>query len=104
MVCIEQLNKIKETLEIMTISQQIEVLKIFINNDIEISENNNGSFINLSNLSPVIINKLEEYIIFVSNQNENLIKIESEKRDIKEKFFENKIKTNKDIEYNEQII
>ena len=88
----------------MTISQQIEVLKIFINNDIEISENNNGSFINLSNLSPVIINKLEEYIIFVSNQNENLIKIESEKRDIKEKFFENKIKTNKDIEYNEQII
>ena len=45
---IELLNKIKNTVELFNKQQQLEILKLFINNSVNISENSNGTFINLS--------------------------------------------------------
>lgn len=65
------------------------------------SENNNGTFINLTNLSELVIIKLEKYIEFISAQQIQLLSIEDEKTTIKKEFFKHekkitKLKKNKD--------
>ena len=72
----------------MNKSYQIEILKLLMTEkSIIISENNNGSFINLSNLDNLIINKLENFIEYVKKQQNQLSFIENEKVNIKNEFF-----------------
>jgi hypothetical protein len=85
---IDKLQQIKENIEKMNKCYQLEILKI-LNNDatVILSENNNGTFINLSNLEDDIISKLEEYIKYVDKQQNQLLNIEQEKANIKSEFF-----------------
>ena len=90
---------IKDNIEGMEKCHQIEVLKIFYNEDSEsINENNNGVFINLVDISNDIIQKLQEYIIYVDKQQKHLFNIEQKKISIENTFFNNTNKDNKDIE------
>ena len=66
---IEQLNK----------KQQIEVLKIVTQMNISYSENNNGTFFNLSNLSNDQLSKINSYISYVSDQETTLQELETVK-------------------------
>jgi hypothetical protein len=97
-----KLHTIKETIEDMEKCHQIEILKILVKNSIVISENNNGTFVNLSDLSEDIIVLLDNYIKFVNKQDNQLLNIEKEKAVIKDEFFKQdkrniKLKRNKDI-------
>ena len=84
----DRLHNIKENIEKMNKSYQIEILKLLMTEkSIIISENNNGSFINLSNLDNLIINKLENFIEYVKKQQNQLSFIENEKVNIKNEFF-----------------
>lgn len=85
----ENLTNIKESIEKMDLTNQKEILKIFKENNINISENNNGSFINLSSVNSDIIIKIEKYIEYFNKQQNNLIFIEDEKINIKNEFFYN---------------
>lgn len=84
----ERLLKLKTSIEDMSKYHQIEILRILYNlNEICINENNNGSFINLTEQSEYIIGELEKYTVYVKEQQEQLSKIEDEKNIIKETFF-----------------
>tara|TARA_B100000575_G_C22982264_1_gene566721 strand:+ start:50 stop:310 length:261 start_codon:yes stop_codon:yes gene_type:complete len=84
----ERLLKLKTSIEDMTKYHQIEILRILYNlNEKCINENNNGSFINLTEQSEYIISELEKYTVYVKEQQEQLNKIEDEKNIIKETFF-----------------
>lgn len=84
---IENLNKF----------HQIEILKIFNEeNSNMINENNNGVFINLVDLSESLYNKLNEYITYVNVQQEQLTSIEEEKINIENEFFKEKNKLYKE--------
>lgn len=84
----ERLLKLKTSIEDMSKYHQIEILRILYNlNEICINENNNGSFINLTEQSEYIISELEKYTVYVKEQQEQLNKIEDEKNIIKETFF-----------------
>ena len=88
MLGIDRLHTIKETIELMNKSYQVEILKLLISEEsIVISENNNGTFVNLSNLDIKIINKLEKFIEYVKTQQSQLSHIENEKINIKNEFF-----------------
>lgn len=92
----QYLINLKETIEKMDIINQKEVLNIFKDNSVNISENNNGSFINLSNISKDVIDKIEKYIKYFNEQQSNLEYIEHEKINIQNEFFlSNKDKKNK---------
>ena len=98
---IVKLQIIKEQIENMNKYQQIEILKLFIKNSVIYSENNNGTFVNLSDLSDNILNKLEDYIKFVDKQNNQLLTMEEETANLKREFFKEdkrniKIKSNKE--------
>lgn len=83
----ESLINIKELIESMEIVNQKEVLKILKDNGVNISENNNGSFINLSNLDKEVLIKITNYIEYFNKQQKNLLFIEEEKINIKKEFF-----------------
>jgi len=83
-----ELVKIKERIECMSKKHQIDVLKI-LNNDqyVILNENNNGVFINLNELDINILNKLLDFITYVTNQENHLNSVESIKNDIEKTYF-----------------
>ena len=87
---VEKLQNIKDTIEKMNKLQQIEVLKLLLEADIETSENGNGTFVNLSELSEDIITKLLDYIHFINKQNKLIDDLETKKQNIQDIFFNNK--------------
>jgi len=88
MADIERFQNVKDTIEQFNKQQQIEVLRLLFKNSATMSENNNGSFINLTELPNYILVELENYIIFVKTQHNQLLYMEQEKDSIKKEFFD----------------
>lgn len=81
-------NVLKERIERMDKYHQIEILRILNKfSEIKKNENNNGTFINLTELSPEIIKQLEKYTDYVDEQQKLLKKIEKEKEQLEQTFF-----------------
>jgi hypothetical protein len=85
------LQGIKDRIELMSKQYQLDVARILLKeNNVSHNENQNGIFINLSNLSPDIIAKLQQYISYVDLQESQLNNIEQQKDELKDIYF-NKI-------------
>ena len=81
------LENIKNEIESMNKTKQLEVLTILKDNSVNISENKNGCFINLTTLNIEIIDKLKNFIKYSSNQEEHLNNFEKKILDVKSVFF-----------------
>ena len=89
------LEALKCTIESMPKYHQVEVLSILKQQkDICINENNNGTFINLTELDKSVIEILNKYVLYVDEQKNQLDIIENEKKRIEKTYFN---KDNKDI-------
>lgn len=73
------LKFISKEVNCLTKEKHIEIFSIIHNNTNKYSENNNGIFINLTEIEPKIIKKIYEYIIYMKIQEKNIKKIEKEK-------------------------
>lgn len=91
----DQLNLLKSRIEKMDKFNQIKILSILNKSTIQITENRNGIFINLTELSNTVIEKLFKYVNYVDEQNNTLGITEEIKDNFKDKFF-NDEKDNKD--------
>jgi hypothetical protein len=81
-------NVLKERIEHMDKYHQIEILRILNKfSEIKKNENNNGTFINLTELSAEVIKELEKYTDYVDEQQKLLKKIEKEKEQLEQNFF-----------------
>ncbi len=89
------LVKLKTKIESFTKERQREILNIFIENDIDISENSNGCFINLSMTPSSVLNKITDYLKLIEKQEEELLKIEELKKGYINQYFKN---NNKDTQ------
>jgi hypothetical protein len=69
----ELVNKIIKLLPI----QQNEIFNIFNKNNINYTKNNNGVFINITNIDDVIVKEIENYMNYIKHNNERLEKIET---------------------------
>jgi hypothetical protein len=88
------LTEIKNIIEKMDKYHHVEILKIlYSDTNTVLNENNNGIFVNLTDLDSVIIEKLEKYIDYVNFQQENLAILESEKNKLEKNFFKEKKST-----------
>lgn len=85
-----QLIALKNKIEQLSKKQQIEVLKIINTLDISFSENSNGVFFNLSSLSEEHLEKINNYLSYVSDQEEALQELETVKNELCETFFNGK--------------
>lgn len=82
---------IKKTIESLNKTRQVEILKIFLNNNISISENNNGTFVNLSFLSEDCLSELKEYLNYIKDQEASLKTLENVKAEFIKEHFDNNI-------------
>jgi len=97
---IEYLTKLKNRIESMDKHHQIEILKILSKNMCKINENKSGVFVNMTFLDQIILGKIEEYLTYMKEQEENLITTEYQKQEfINSYFVEKEDKDNIPITY-----
>ena len=90
-VIMSTLVEIKKTIESLNKTRQVEILKIFLKNNVSISENNNGTFINLSHLQEDCLNELKDYLNYIKDQEASLKTIENVKAEFIKEHFDNTI-------------
>lgn len=77
------LESLKNTIESLSKTHQIEILKILNKHEsVKINTNKSGSFINMSMLEDTILIEVVAYIDFIKKQEESLTKIEQEKKNM----------------------
>jgi hypothetical protein len=76
----KELSVLCKTIEYFSKEDQIEILKIISNVNVNlISENNNGSFINMNDLNDSALLQINNYVEYVLKKNNELNNIENEK-------------------------
>lgn len=84
----DNLNKIKQIIEKMDKVHHIEILKLLSKQEnVNFNENNNGTFINLTDLKDDTILKLQNYIEYFKKQQLQLINLEEQKKQIENYYF-----------------
>ena len=82
--------ELKDTLEQMSKSRHVELARILIHEyKIPYDENQNGIFINMSNLTPVVIDKMTEFVRYIEQQESDFLQIEATKNGLKDTYFNN---------------
>ena len=79
---------IKSEIESLLKEQQLKILQILLNNNEMVSENRNGSFINLNKIKNSTIKEIQEYLEYIKTQEQNLNKAEITKLNIKKMLKE----------------
>lgn len=81
------LKQIKDRVEALNQHHQIQILKIMTQHSVDLTENKNGSFINLTNVDEAIITKILDYLSYVDQQEMQLKEIENQKTELSKQFF-----------------
>ena len=82
---IRKLELINNKIEKLNKKQHIEILRIITKYDkIQISENKNGTFINMNELTESVIEKIMEYLQYIETKEKELSDIENEKNKLAE--------------------
>lgn len=99
---IQILEYIRKQVELMSKHNQLEILKILNNSheEVTLNENNYGVFVNLSDLSDELLEKIQEYISYWKTQENNLKNIETKKEKYKTIYFSKTIKDNSSVNNN----
>ncbi len=84
----DDIYKLKQIIEKMDVIHHKKIFSILKNNNINISENRNGSFINITNLDSKIIKELNKYIYYINQQEKSLIDVENLKQELQKDFFD----------------
>ena len=88
---------LKAEIEEMSIYHQIEVLRLLYKSNSKelLSENQNGTFVNISSLNDIVVDKMRKYCLYVKEQQATLNVDENKKEIIEKQFFkDNKAKLN----------
>lgn len=85
---VSELNYLRDYIENMNKFNQVEILRILHNHkDVMLNENKYGVHINLSELKKEVLDKMFEYIKYVSTQESNLNIVEQQKEQYKNTYF-----------------
>jgi len=69
---IKELKKLKEKIDALEMCEHVELLKIFIKNDVKYTENSNGIFINMNKLSDSCIEDINKFMDFINKNLNNI--------------------------------
>ena len=90
-----ELTNIRDSIELMSKFNQVEILRILTNNnnkDVTINENKYGIHINMTDLTTHTIDELKMYISYVKSQEIQLDQSEKQKETFKNTYFVKGIK------------
>ena len=94
---INKLKLLKETIENMDAVHHPKILEILKANNIHISSNRNGCFINMNHFTEDILSLLNNFINYINIQEKTLGAVENAKKNIEDEYFNNNKKDNKEI-------
>lgn len=81
-------SEIKEKLEALSKHHQLEALSLLSKNpSVNMNENNNGVFINLTEQDESVIQQLEEFLKYVDEQQKHLNNIDNKQEELEQTFF-----------------
>ena len=84
----QKLEDLKQKIERMTKTNQIEVLKILRNDTaVVLNENKSGIYVNLSFLTAQTLGQMNEFVDYVCEQEHTLMTVELQKDIFKNEFF-----------------
>ena len=84
----EQLVFLKDKIEKMTKTQQLDILRILKKNPaIKLNENKSGIFVNISFLPKDAIEEIDKYVKYIFDQESELNLLENQKQEFKNTFF-----------------
>jgi hypothetical protein len=81
------LKQLKDRIEALNQHHQIQILKIMTQFKVGLTENKNGSFVNLTNIDEGVVSKLAEYLSYVDEQETQLKEVENQKTELTKQFF-----------------
>lgn len=81
------LKHLKDRVEALNQHHQIQILKIMTQYNVSLTENKNGSFINLTNVDDAVISKITDYLSYVDEQETQLNEVENQKTELTKQFF-----------------
>ena len=81
------LKQLKDRIEALNQHHQIQILKIMTQIKVGLTENKNGSFVNLTNIDEGVVSKLAEYLSYVDEQETQLKEVENQKTELTKQFF-----------------
>lgn len=81
------LKHLKDQVEALNQHHQIQILKIMTQHNVSLTENKNGSFINLTNVDDAVISKITDYLSYVDAQETQLNEVENQKTELTKQFF-----------------
>jgi hypothetical protein len=84
---INDLEKLKNSIELLNKHHQIEILQLLTKKLCKINENKSGCYVNLSFLSDEIIDEITKYVDYVQQQEDSLNTVEYQKEEFKNAFF-----------------
>jgi hypothetical protein len=87
MANLHNLTELKKKVENLDEIHHKKILEIFLKNNIAISENRNGCFINISNLNKNITSEIYDFLKYINKQEKTLSDVEQIKIDFKKNFF-----------------
>lgn len=96
-----KLISLKNQIENLDKIHHIKILNILKNNDIKYSENRNGIFINMNSFNEQTIDEINKILLYIKNQEKNLIDIENIKQELSNDYFVNDNKDNVNNNINE---
>jgi len=83
----ETLDILKKTIEKMNKVHQVKVLEILSKHSCKLNENKSGVYVNMSFLPKEVLDEINEYIGYVSEQEESFNTAEYQKEEFKNSFF-----------------
>jgi hypothetical protein len=82
------LVELKDRIERMNKSQHIELARILIReHNVNFDENQNGIFINMTELSSATLSHIKKFLQYIDLQEENISHVEREMNGLKDTFF-----------------
>ena len=83
-----ELIVMKKRIESLNQTRQREILRILVDNNTSISENKNGSFINLTILTDKVVADIKKYLKYITDQDETIAELESVKKEFECNYFD----------------
>ena len=81
------LINLKKNIENLHVNEQIEILDMMIKENVNISENNNGSFVNISSIDDTFLFKIYNFVEIRIKQKQLFNSVEDEKERIKNEYM-----------------
>lgn len=85
----EKILQLKKEIEDVDTFHHVKILEVFKKHNISYSENRNGIFVNITNLSKNIVNEIRDVLKYVNAQEKQLQDMEQMKTTFKTTYFSN---------------